>query len=163
MRLLHKILGYKMPITHKIFIADKSARKIYLISAAPDGSAGNSDSCEIEPGYPMDISDDAEDQDGPFVAFHSLAGNLVGNDANAFTDVFVRNLKTGATELVSVTPDGQAGNNHSFSPVISGDGTLCSIRFHGNELAGECNERPANIPERLGGGDNHLNQPQRGR
>ncbi len=38
------------------------------------------------------------------------------------TNVFVRNTNTGQTSLVSVAPDGTAGNGSSFDPQISPDG-----------------------------------------
>jgi len=40
--------------------------------------------------------------DGRFVAFESTATDLVANDTNNATDVFVRDLQTGTTMLVSV-------------------------------------------------------------
>jgi hypothetical protein len=48
---------------------------------------------------------------GRYVAFSSFAGNLVVGDTNNANDVFVRDLSTGATERVSVTPGGGNGNN----------------------------------------------------
>ena len=61
--------------------------------------------------------------DGRYVAFVSQAGNLVGNDANGASDVFVRDLQTGTTTLVSVTPSGgSSGNGASDSPTMTPDG-----------------------------------------
>jgi hypothetical protein len=49
--------------------------------------------------------------DGHFVAFDSLARNLVQGDTNGHTDVFVRDRLLGSTERVSVSSTGatQAG------------------------------------------------------
>src|SRR5262245_19819434 len=48
--------------------------------------------------------------DGRYVAFSSLAGDLVAGDTNALGDVLLRDLSTGRTERVSVRSDGsQAG------------------------------------------------------
>ena len=44
------------------------------------------------------------------------------NDTNKASDVFVRNLQTGQTQLVSARPDGKVGNGRSFHPIISPDG-----------------------------------------
>ena len=41
--------------------------------------------------------------DGRFVAFESNANNLVTGDTTPRTDIFVRDLLTGATERVSVS------------------------------------------------------------
>jgi Tol biopolymer transport system component len=42
--------------------------------------------------------------DGRYVAFQSGASNLVAGDANGLVDVFVRNVQTGATVVVSTAP-----------------------------------------------------------
>lgn len=60
--------------------------------------------------------------DGRFVAFSSEAGNLVPDDTNKVSDIFVHDRQTGQTSRVSVGPLGLQGNGHSFSPSISADG-----------------------------------------
>jgi Tol biopolymer transport system component len=60
--------------------------------------------------------------DGRYVTFTSDADNLVNNDTNLFGDVFVHDMKTGKTELVSVATDGKSGNDLSFWSSISADG-----------------------------------------
>lgn len=45
--------------------------------------------------------------DGRYVAFSSLATNLVPGDHNGITDVFVRDLRTHSTRLVSLGMEGQ--------------------------------------------------------
>src|SRR5881396_495531 len=60
--------------------------------------------------------------DGRFIAFESEAANLVPNDTNGVSDVFVRDLQNGTTTLVSVNGSGAGGNGASTSPVISADG-----------------------------------------
>jgi hypothetical protein len=65
-----------------------------------------------------DISDD-----GRYIAFTSTASNLVPNDTNAKSDVFLRDNVLRTTTLVSVNTAGTASaNGASFSPSISGDG-----------------------------------------
>lgn len=60
---------------------------------------------------------------GLFVAFSSLATNLVGNDANGREDVFVRDLRAGKTILVSRGSDGRSSANGASSlPSLSADG-----------------------------------------
>lgn len=49
--------------------------------------------------------------DGRYVVFVSVATNLVPNDTNGFPDVFIRDRKTGTTELVSVSTAGIQANN----------------------------------------------------
>ncbi len=57
---------------------------------------------------------------GRFVSFASLATNLVSGDTNATYDVFVRDLRAGTTERVSVDSGEAEGNG------ASGDGSALS-------------------------------------
>jgi Tol biopolymer transport system component len=61
--------------------------------------------------------------DGSVIVFHSVASNLVVNDLNAQSDVFVRDLSAGTTEIVSVDSLGAHANGYSHSAEISADGT----------------------------------------
>src|SRR6059058_659740 len=88
-----------------------------LVSVSSAGVQGNQDS-ELP----------AVSGDGRFVAFVSLADNLVPGDTNGAVDVFVRDRLTGTTERVSVSSTGVQGNagsgllNGMGGPSISADG-----------------------------------------
>src|SRR5438093_10108146 len=75
--------------------------------------------------------------DGRFVAFESDASDLVANDTNGnVEDVFVRDLKTGTTALVSVNGAGTgSGNGASGFPVISADGRFVAFESDASDLA----------------------------
>jgi cysteine-rich repeat protein len=62
--------------------------------------------------------------DGRYVAFNSDATNLVADDTNAVTDVFVHDRVTGATERVSVGSGGEGDRPSGFvdPPSLSADG-----------------------------------------
>lgn len=61
--------------------------------------------------------------DGRYVIFESLASNLVTNDFNGTNDIFLRDLLTGTTTLVSVDVTGLASaEGPSTMPAISDDG-----------------------------------------
>ena len=101
-----------------VFVRDLPAGNTMLVSADPSGAAsGNSSS-----GEPT-IS-----ADGRFVAFSSNASDLVPGDTNNASDVFVRDLQTGATTLVSVNLNGVSANGASYTPIISSDGR--TVLFH---------------------------------
>jgi len=51
--------------------------------------------------------------DGRYVAFTSLASNLVTADSNECADIFVHDRVTGTTERVSVSSAGEQSNSHS--------------------------------------------------
>jgi Tol biopolymer transport system component len=73
--------------------------------------------------------------DGTKVVFESQASDLVPNDTNGGSDVFVRDLRTGQTRLVSFDTTGSAsGNNSSLNPVISADGTKIAFESHATNL-----------------------------
>lgn len=60
---------------------------------------------------------------GRYVAFASFANNLVPGDANKNSDVFIRDLATGVTSLVSTNRFGTgSGDGPSRLPFISHDG-----------------------------------------
>ena len=80
--------------------------------------------------------------DGNFVAFNSMASNLSLSDTNSTSDVFLRNLTTNTTTLVSKNLAGTGGGNGgSYNPAISADGSLVAFLSYANSLvsAGDYN------------------------
>jgi WD40-like Beta Propeller Repeat len=78
--------------------------------------------------------------DGRFVAFSSLASNLVIGDTNDMTDVFVRDRLTGVTTRVSVGPGGQQANESSSGSSISADGRFVAFTsWASNLVTGDTN------------------------
>lgn len=61
---------------------------------------------------------------GRYVAFVSTATTLVPGDTNKVDDVFVRDLRTGATRRVSVGANGKQANGVSGGPAMSSDGRM---------------------------------------
>jgi Tol biopolymer transport system component len=100
-----------------VFVRDLLAGTTTLVSRA-SGAAG-----PVGDGESTDPSISA---DGRHVAFVSSANNLTADDVKtAQTDVFVRDLDTNVTELVSRASGatGAAGSDYSFAPSISADGS----------------------------------------
>ncbi len=80
---------------------------------------------------------------GRYVAFHSLATNLVPDDTNGAHDAFVYDRKTGETERVSVASDGAQGMMASFAGGISSNGRYVVMTSHATEfMAGDTNDSP---------------------
>lgn len=66
--------------------------------------------------------------DGRWLVFESFASDLVPNDTNGACDVFLRDLWTGQTTLVSAGVDGNpAQGGHSWSGVISANGRFVAF------------------------------------
>jgi Tol biopolymer transport system component len=80
--------------------------------------------------------------DGRYVAFDSLATNLVAGDTNAVSDVFVHDRQTGTTTRVSVITGGAQANGGSLSPHLSSDGRYVVFESRATDLvAGDTNGR----------------------
>jgi Tol biopolymer transport system component len=99
-----------------VFVRDIATRRTLLASVDSRGvrAAGRS--------YGGVIS-----ADGRIVAFDSAAANLVTNDRNDRTDVFVHDLRSGETSLVSVGPNGEQGDDHGFVSSTSADGRFVAF------------------------------------
>jgi Tol biopolymer transport system component len=112
-----------------IFVHDRQTGVTTRVSLASDGAQGNGDS------FDSSIS-----TDGRFVAFESLASNLVSGDTNGARDVFVRDRQTGITTRVSLASDGAQGNGDSFDPSLSADGRFVAfVSDTDNLVSGDTN------------------------
>jgi len=112
-----------------IFVKDLVTGAVTLVSTSTAGVQANDDSADF-----------AFSADGTKVAFYSPANNLVAGDANYVPDIFVKDLTTGATTLVSTDATGTQANRASSGPVISPDGT--KVAFYGpasNLVPGDTN------------------------
>ena len=77
---------------------------------------------------------------GDFLAFSSMASNLVSGDTNGVADVFVRELSTGKVTLRSATSAGALSNGDSLAPSIGLDGRrVCFESLASNLVAGDTN------------------------
>jgi hypothetical protein len=113
-----------------VFVRDRVAKVTTRVSVSSAGTPGDGNSHG-----PAPLS-----KDGAIVAFHSGAKNLVANDTNNFSDVFVRDRTAGVTTRVSVDSAGNEGNGGSFAAALSSDGQV--VAFHGvasNLVAGDKN------------------------
>jgi VCBS repeat-containing protein len=102
-----------------------------------------------DPTLPSDVVNGSQyrggiNDNGRYVVFDSTASNLVTNDTNNAPDVFVRDLQTGSTTLVSANSSGTAsGNDFSFDSEMSGNGRYVVFISHANDLvANDTNNRP---------------------
>jgi flagellin-like hook-associated protein FlgL len=79
--------------------------------------------------------------DGRYVAFHSLASNLVAGDTNGQQDAFIKDTVTGVTTRVSTNSAGnQATGGYSSVKAISADGRYVVFQSTATNLvAGDTN------------------------
>jgi Tol biopolymer transport system component len=99
-----------------IFVRDLRSGSTTPVSVGPDGAQAN--------GHSLGASLSA---DGQYVAFVSLASNLVLGDTNDTDDVFVHDRRMGRTTRVSVARSGAHGDFNSENPAISADGRFVAF------------------------------------
>jgi len=101
---------------------------------------------------------------GQRISFESHASNLVAGDTNGFSDVFVRDLATAQTLLVSRGLGGAPANGPSSHASISGDGRFVAFYSDASNLvAGDLNgARDAFVCELASGAIELLSQSSAG-
>jgi|GEM_PF-4857895 len=72
--------------------------------------------------------------DGRYIAFHSYATNLVDNESNGKSDIFVHDRQTHQTTRVSVSSSGEQANGASFYASISATGRYVSYHSFATNL-----------------------------
>jgi Tol biopolymer transport system component len=106
-----------------IFVRDRNTNETTRVSVSYNGDPVNGAS-----------SAPSISSDGRYVAFESLANNLVTGDTNGVKDIFVYDRNTGTTTLVSVDSSGLQGNGISSAPSISSDGGFVVFESLANNL-----------------------------
>jgi len=102
-----------------IFLHDRRTGRTRRISVDSNGAQSDADS---------EVS--AISANGRFIAFDSVATNLVGNDSNGQRDVFVHDRRTGKTRRVSLRSNGAEVSDFSRSPSITANGRF--VAFESN-------------------------------
>lgn len=77
--------------------------------------------------------------DGRYVAFMSKGETLISGDTNGRPDIFVRDLKKGATTRVSIDSAGDEAGNWSRSAAISANGNLVAFTSKAKLVPGDTN------------------------
>ncbi|HEY2833797.1 MAG TPA: hypothetical protein VGJ14_15310 [Sporichthyaceae bacterium] len=96
-----------------VFLHDMQTGSTERVSVSATGEQSNADS------YAASVS-----EDGRYVAFVSLATNLVLGDTNNVREVFVRDRTKNTTIRVAMSDAGLQGNKLSVMPAISRDGSV---------------------------------------
>ncbi|MHC2623020.1 VCBS repeat-containing protein [Bradyrhizobium huanghuaihaiense] len=117
-----------------IFVKDLTTGAITLVGPSPYNDqhhGGDENGWTYAPSF---------SPDGTKIVF---ASNTGGGDTS---DVYIKDLSTGATTLVSVSASGVHGNGGSYDPVFSPDGTKVAFyTFADNLVPGSSNIRIGNV------------------
>jgi Tol biopolymer transport system component len=127
-----------------IFVHDRKSGRTTRVSVSSSGAQANAESLGA-----ASIS-----ADGRYVAFTSLASNLVAGDANDITDVFVRDLAGGRTILASLGQAGKQGDDASSAGGIAfsaNDRYLTFSSWAANLVSGDTNIVPDAFVRDFGG------------
>jgi hypothetical protein len=112
-----------------IVVKDRQSGVTSLVSVDSAGAQGNGH-C-----YQPSVSGD-----GRYIAFYSLANNLVPGDTNGFADIFVHDCQSGSTTRASVDSAGAEANASCLYPSISADGRYVTFWSAASTLvAGDTN------------------------
>jgi len=114
-----------------IFLRDLELGLMQRVSLSYEFWQGNGGS--LEPRIAADAS---------CVVFSSAASNMVPGDTNSEQDIFVRDLTTHTTELISVDSSGNQGDKRSHYPDVSADGRFVAFESDATNLVpGDTNDR----------------------
>jgi Tol biopolymer transport system component len=119
-------------IGSQVFLRDMNAQTTQLVSVGVNGSPPNDASTQPS------ISDN-----GQFVAFTSVAPNLVDGVSPAVAQVYRRDMVAGQTVLVSAKSDGSPAASRCYQPGISRDGRMVAYVQAGGVTAAISNQRLA--------------------
>ena len=126
---------------HRTLAATATALVVVGLVTGPAGAIGTTERVSLNngggqaTGSNADSSGPSMSSDGRYVAFTNFA-SLSPLDSNSAADVYVRDRLTGTTELVSVGLSGNAANDSSAEPSISGDGRYVAFWSFASDLVG---------------------------
>ncbi len=108
---------------YDVFLRDTTANTTVRISVDSSGNQANgrSGAAVINP-------------TGNYIAYISAATNLVAVDTNGYYDIFLYNVSTGATEIVSTDSSGNQANNNNYSIGLSDDARFVTFSSYASNL-----------------------------
>ena len=110
-------------VARDCFIRDLSTGRTTRASVSSSGGQGNGNS------YDCTLS-----ADGRFVLFTSMASNLVPEDSNPWSDIFLRDLQLGTTRRINVSTAGVQANRLSETPRMTPDARFILFRSDASNL-----------------------------
>jgi Tol biopolymer transport system component len=114
-----------------VFVRDRRTGRTIRVSVSSDGKQANAES-----GVPV------MSPDGRLVAFSSYTTTLVPDQTGGLGELFVHDLATGSTELVSKNANGEPGNDASSAAAFSADDRhLAFSSWASNLVAGDTNQQ----------------------
>lgn len=124
-----------VPASLNVYLRDRSNLTTTLVSVSANGlSGGNGNSIPI-----------ALSTNNQFALFESTASNLVPGDTNNATDIFLRDLTSGITWLVSADTNGLPANRASRSAVMTPDARYVAFVSDASNLVANDTNKIADV------------------
>ena len=117
-----------------IFVYDRVAKTTERVSVASNGTQAND----------LNLFNAISD-DGRYVAFESMASNLVENDTNGQRDIFVYDRVAKTTERINVASNGTQANNHASLDSISDDGRYITFSSNATNLVANDTNKQSDV------------------
>lgn len=108
-----------------VFVLDRATGRAMRVSKSSAGMEGN----EASGWQGVAIS-----HDGRIVAFYSEASNFVDLGSSRAEQIYVHDMMTRQTTLVSRSSTGEPGNSRSINPALSADGRLVAFESGSGNL-----------------------------
>jgi Tol biopolymer transport system component len=109
------------------FVHDRIGHRTVRVNVSSLGEQANADS----------DSTHSISADGRYVAFNSVATNLVSGDTNDTEDEFIHDIVTGMTTRASLSSRGEQGNHQSQGASMSADGNVVAFMSFATNLDGK--------------------------
>ena len=110
-----------------VFVHDRLTGETRRVSVSSEEDQADATGFDRPSRWSLFMSRPFLSTNGRYAAFTSRAPNLVPDDRNGKSDVFVHDLWTGRTIRVSLTVDGTEANGDSFVSGISADGRVVAF------------------------------------
>lgn len=124
-----ELVGAEGSSVNNVFLRDRQTGDTTLISRALTGTAN---AASINPMISAD---------GQYIVFASAASNLVSDDTNNATDIFLFDRASNQLKLISRTSSAIA-NGASINPIMSGDGrSVVFVSLASNLASGDTNNK----------------------
>ncbi|RZU52067.1 hypothetical protein EV385_3908 [Krasilnikovia cinnamomea] len=122
-----------------VFLRDSVKDETTRISVSSSGEQTTYGGAGLKSAYSGESSMSA---DGRYVVFTSHGPNLVADDTNNSSDIFLRDTVAGTTTRVSLTETGAQADKQSYRPALSADGRFVAFVTWAALVAGDTDTRP---------------------
>ncbi len=112
-----------------LYLFDRQTDSLELISRSQSNKPLNVD---IDESFSAALS-----ANGQTIVYQATSSQIVPNDTNMASDIFVFNRRTQQTKRISINSGGVEGNGESINPNISGNGRYIVFSSNSTNLAGD--------------------------